>query len=1291
MWKHRKCIFKGLVRLALVWAAVLLCSANARAEDTDLRLRIAWGGGESRQWRGVIQLDQGSFADMHALGLEADEPGSIVLEKRRLLVDSPSPRSYDGVDVTVRAPLEATLVVDLAPLDDAGDQRFRKEMALSELVTQFRNLPLDDRNNRLLVRRAPGDQLRLKFDRDTLVFSPGEAFAVTAEPHLTGIAPNSSVSFKARLLRAHTDTELWTDERELRVSADGTLPPVGPLEVEIPSSEGVYDLVVELTPWRFPTPFRRAKPVVVRRLQLVVIESRRDDADETPWRPRLEIDPANPGWWDRLKQLSQLKLIPAFAENQLSSGTSQKQLYNDRPMIELAPGAWHAYPLPIGRAGQPHILEVEYPGDVPQTLGISIVEPNASGVVVPIGLDSGVDVPEPEATDEPGILNHRLIFWPRTKAPFVLLVNRRSDRPAVFGKLRVLDGPQSLPPAAVARDNPDGRLLAAVLDKPLFPENFGAGEALDEATGRSLDDWATFYLGGKRLVEYLKHVGYNGAVVAVACEGSALYPSMLLDPTPKYDTGIFLSNGEDARRKDVLEMLLRLFDREGLTLVPSIQFAGPLPALEEARVKNAEAFDGLEPVDHRGKTWIDQNGTRAGLAPYYNPLNDRVQQAMADVVEELAARYGHHRAFGGVALQLGPDTYAQLPGEMWCYDDTTIAQFQQEWRVKVPGKGPDRFSQRARYLRGEGRQNWLTWRTTVMARFYESLQAALAARRSGARLFLSGGELFTDRQTRHTLRPTLPPRSDVTDVTRQFGLDPRALENTPGVVMLRPQRHAPLVSLSDQALNLQLRDDDAFDEQFAEARATASLHIHEPLPLRLESFEERSPFGKDRTQLWMAAHVSPSAHHNRRRFVHSIATLDPSTIFDGGWMIPLGQEDALRELVEVYRRLPAERFQTATPRSSESTTQPVVVRTLVRDGRTFIYLVNDAPWPVTVELDLNGPRGCRLEKLGQRRLPPLQPVRDGLRWRVALEPYDLVGAALTAPNIVVNDWQVTLPAPIEDGLRTRVKEIRARAMALTEPQPMSVLSNPGFEQVEMDDAVTGWIHARGRQVRATADAQAKRSGTRALRLDSQGDVLWVRSQPFEPPRTGRVSVMVWLKIADASQQPPLRLAVEGRWLDQRPYYRWQWVGKAPRNDDTVDVYPLKAQWAQYLFHVDNLPLTGLTELRVGFDLMGAGRVWIDDVQVFDRWFYENERDELLKSIVLANFQIEDKNPLACHRFLDSYWPRFLLKHVGAEPRVAENTGQPSADDNGDPPVEEHRDPSVLDRLRGLMPKRIFPF
>ena len=41
--------------------------------------------------------------------------------------------------------------------------------------------------------------------------------------------------------------------------------------------------------------------------------------------------------------------------------------------------SWEAYWLPLNQTGRPHIVEIEYPSDVPQTLGVSILEPTGSG------------------------------------------------------------------------------------------------------------------------------------------------------------------------------------------------------------------------------------------------------------------------------------------------------------------------------------------------------------------------------------------------------------------------------------------------------------------------------------------------------------------------------------------------------------------------------------------------------------------------------------------------------------------------------------------------------------------------------------------------------------------------------------------------------------------------------------------------------------------------------------------------------------------------------------------------
>ena len=115
----------------------------------------------------------------------------------------------------------------------------------------------------------------------------------------------------------------------------------------------------------------------------------------------------------------------------------------------MLPGGWQAYPLPVGQAGVPHVVEVEYPTQAAQTLGISVVEPNAAGMVTPIGLNSGVDVAA-IAGGQVRCLGAASVdlLAATTTTPFLLVANRRDDVPAAFGTLRVLSSPTGLPTRA---------------------------------------------------------------------------------------------------------------------------------------------------------------------------------------------------------------------------------------------------------------------------------------------------------------------------------------------------------------------------------------------------------------------------------------------------------------------------------------------------------------------------------------------------------------------------------------------------------------------------------------------------------------------------------------------------------------------------------------------------------------------------------------------------------------------------------------------------------------------------
>ncbi len=1229
---------------------MLCCAPTSTADEGTVKLRVAWGGGESRAWQGTIRLSEGRVIAYTPLGLEADTPGSIWLtDEGELRILTRSPHNYDGVDLTLDCPTSARLLVEMR--SPSGKALPTLELPVSQVAATLQQLPLDEAGNRVVAQRQPGDLLPVKFERDSLVFATGEKFEFAVAPRSIDLQPNTTYTLSVTLAEGRTTTAISSQEHEFKTDAGAVATGEVPLSISLPPEEGVYDVRLALYPKRLTSPLVRGKPVAERRIQLVVLDPIQT-INRTPatWQTLLEFDPAQPRWWEKMVRLPSWTKIPGMTQQTYGSEKPRTRQQAGRTMVELSPGAWQAYPLSLSNIGMPHVLEIEYPSDLRQTLQVSLIEPNAAGQVVPIGLDTGIDVPEPLLDKEGELRVHRVTFWPQTRAPLVLVVNRRDDGPAALGKIRLLSGPPELPAMALPPPTGTPRLLAAYYDKPLFCENFSAPEAVDEVTGQSRKDWGTFYLGGKRLVEYLQHTGRNAAVITIASDGSTLYPSGMLEPTPQHDSGVYFESGQDPLRKDVVEMLMRLCDRAGIQFIPSVKFTTPLPELEALRNAPGAETIGLEPIGGDGRTWLARGGAKRGQGVYYNALDPRVQDAMRHIVEEIAQRYGHHPSFGGIAVQLSPEGFALLPDESSSLDDATIARFAEQTGTTVPGQGEDRFAARYQFLHGSAaRRPWLDWRAEQMAALYRGMEGDIARTHAGAKLYLNPHELFSSRWVQIALRPSLPPQSDPVDILLRTGLDPQRFLGQQNIVLSRPQRIGPQLSVA-QALQTQWNRLPELDAAFANPDGGATMIFHEPLPLKLPSFDAVSPFGPEKTKTWLVPQFSSVAGASRQALIHSLAALDSRTIFDGGWMQTLGQEADLEPVVQVYRRLPAEPFRNVEPKAAESRTQPVLLRTLVVGGRTFFYAVNDSPWPLTLDVEMESASLFKLESLSPDR--PGALARQGTRavWTVSMQPYDLVGGELNCARVKIDGWRVILAPELEADLKERIRDARLRANALREPQPRELLLNPSFEMPVRDGHISGWSRPRAAGITVEVDVSQGHTGRQSLHLVSrpepgkQPSVVWIRSEPFDVPRTGRLSLLAWIRVDDPAQQPKLRLAIEGR-MDGKSFYRRANVGAS---EDGQPVRALQKGWAPYRFPLNDLPLIGLTDLRVGFDLMGPGEVWIDDVQVFDSWLEDNERDELLKNIATADFQLGAGQMADCERFMGGYWTQFLRENVPLE-------------------------------------------
>jgi len=1271
--------------LALVWRAGLACLApflialtSAQGAETSLQLRIAWGGGAPRQWSGTITLAEGRLALNRPLGIEADEPGSIWVEGNRLEIRQRSPRQYDGVDVFLTAPLDSKLLISMAA-DPGAPGPVHQEIKLVDLLHKPIAGPLDDRGNRLLVRRAPGDMLRVRFARDSLVFASGERLTVDLKPHLLPVADGAHVRIHSRLVGKISGEEHWSIEQNVNKPAgDSTSPAIIALELDLPEAEGVYDLVIEASE---RNPLRWNKPIATRHVQMMVVSAQPAPvaADRKPsWTKVLEIDPANPGWTDRLKNWP---LLPGWRRGPLGNGQSAAWQHPLGAVMRLNSAvlsgdtAWEAYPLAINKPGQPHLLEVEFPSDVAQTLGISILEPNAAGQVTPIGLDSGVytsDEPTPLLTQW---TKHRLLFWPRTKSPLLLMTARRDGRTAAYGKIRVLSGPANLPPAFHPAFDRSERMFAAYYDRPLFCENFGATESLDSWSGRSLDDWQTFYEGSTRLIEYLNHAGYNGLMLAALADGSTIYPSTLLEPNPLYDTGAFFDSGQDPFRKDVLELLLRLFDREGSKLIPALQFSSPLPALEALLRESEPQTSGIVLVGPDGDTWTARQTPRRGLAPYYNPLNAQVQDAMLAVVREVVERYGRHSAFAGLAVELSANGYAQLPGEAWGFDDATIAAFESDTELKVPGEGESRFAERAQFLLATQRKKaWLEWRAAKLAEFHRRMQQELVAVRPDALFYLAATNMLDTPEAERELRPALPSRGRVDEVLLTVGIDPSRYRDSEGLVFLRPQRITPPGPVAAKSLEMELDRAAELDNFAAGSTTTGALLVHEPVKARLTSFDAKSPFGKEKTSTLLVSQLSPAGKQNRQRFVQSLTRLDCEAIFDGGWLLPLGQQESLEPLIAAYRRLPADRFETlAGPYHATVRTDPVTVRKLIRDGRTYAYFVNDSAWPLSLSMQVALPAGARVDELsGTRRLPAMV----GNKWTLELEPFDLLAVRFASKDVRFSQFVVKPPDEVHLELEQRIDHLRRRRAVLENPPPFSGLENSDFETIVRGSEPAHWTVTATPPSSGAARIERKRGyeGTAAVRLTSDRAGASLVSDPLPPPETGRpVSLSVWLRVDNPKQQPRLRLTIEGS-VDETPYSPYAFVGAGP------NVKPIGSQWSEYILQIDDVPPSGLSPLRVRFDLVGPGEVWIDDVELRHLVFSNTEREQLAKLLELPAFQLQKGRWGECLRELDGYWPRFLLANVPPAQQPLADTASESSPPP--PPIQKQATkPGVMERVK----------
>lgn len=1371
-----------LITSSTFWVTGLATAQDGPSAERPVTVRVTWGGGKARAWSGSIRLipaehdaDRSEELLWQTLCVDADAAATAHSVGGTIFIHEPLRRGGNGIDLEIPrwrgARIEVRLFAD-------GDERSGTtlEAAVADVMLDVRQQSLDRDGNRLSLKTAPGDGLRVALinaatmssavttearrmtESASAIFRPQEIVRLTIDPLLPKRSPGTAaVELRMRLKAAAEAEPLVVQSVPLKETvvpaADSRLQLFERirLEVPLPSREGAYDIELEAVE---RGGLRWSRPLASRTVQVVAIadaapnavtpvSGKGVDATET-WKVIHELDPGSPRLHERLRRLpaagmayvpmpampmpsmslpsvtvpgvplphvsmpnvpmpklpnvplpSVSSIVPKLS-GLLAAGHSTVEAHPLGPMLRLPPArsaeepAWEGIAIVNAQPGMPHLVEVEFPRDQQAVVGVSVLETDAVAASVEVRSSGGFEVTPPAAgisgsaatVGGAGLGRHAFVFWPTTRHPLILISNPSPRGAALFGRVRVSAGPLR-PPAKVV-DGVAGRFAASVgpgrrtyayLPAPDF-SHFGAPERPASGAGRPFADWKTFLAGATHATEWFSAQGAAGAMVVVYRDGAAIWPSRLTRGAPRWDSGAITEANLDPIRKDLLGMLCRMHAREGQRFVPALSFDAPMPALETVLAGGGAEAVGIACVGRDGRP----KQTSRGRGCHYNVLDPRVQEAVEDMVKEVAERVRDAEAVDGLAIVIPHDGWMHLPGTAWCLDDVTFQRFLRETGGQTAGlesaAGAERFARRAMLAEGPLRERWLAWRAQSIARFHARLAAVLSERGGKTSLYLVPTSLFTEGDLAVRFRPTLAAEPADADVLLEIGLDPGRLTADRRVVFVSPHVHSASDSLLERSMVENANRSLGLARGAANAARRGMVALEQPRLLSIGNVVPHAPFGNLAAASDTAPfHVVAESSFRCRPLAESLVASDVETVFDMGLAF-CRVESEYDRCLRAFGALSGDALELVDPLPA-----PLVVRSRKDKGLTVVSVANAGPAPCRASLSLAGAPSAVIDAVDGTRLP-LEPAGGAA---VSLGPWE-VRTLLLDGGVAVNGARIAYEEQIRQSIAARLADLARRRAVLETPRPLEALDNPGFELAGAADAAAGGAAAGGglagwELVETTRGAVAFVPGVdggagRGVGFSSKNGLSTLRSNPFPPPATGRVSVAVWLRIPEGDAQPPLRLALEGV-QEGGEYYRFAPVGGLTGGK------PLTSGWSQFVLQVDDLPVQGVESLRVRFDLLGPGVVEIDGVRVFGLAFDESQRVQLSRRLAIMEQRLAADDLGACLIELDTYWPRFLAAFVsddavaamGEEPPRTRTAPTPGASS----PVE--RSGSLLDRVR----------
>jgi hypothetical protein len=799
----------GLARIAAgagpaAAGGMVITGGEDLGEPPPLAVRVTWGGGRPRHWTGSIGVEvvedrakdqaplppRGRFEQLRTLATDEAANGSFHIDRGRILLHAPVARTFDGIEMILHEWSGASLTIELRPDNAAEDAVKRFSVPLGDVLTARLQEPLDDEGNRLIVTRAPGDDIRIRFpahagERCPTLRAPGEPLQLLVQPVIASAATRGEHSLRARLVDPTTAGSLF--EADIPVGRPGKGPGglaalrEVPLVVPMPSRAGGYEIQFSVAE---AGSLRWNRPVATRSVAVAVMDRAPKPAvsqTEQPGELLYELDPGSPRLIERLRRLPGMSGVPSVsipavsAMSKLPSGGFGlgQRTGSDGLRFAGSRGGFDGGLLSAVRG-----LDSLIPrGGGLLAHGFSSLETHSLGPVLRLPPAAGSADPTWEAVAIPAAVPGR---------PHVLEIEYPSDQratlavavlepdpaggflpPARSGGFRVEPLPLAPQPPGIRTYLlpfwPSTRSPVVVMANPstttaamIGKLRVRSGEAALSLTDRD-ETPSRRSVRGVLLEPSFQALGIGGATDPQTGQTVQSWSGLIAGADRLADLlaarragGALVTVYADGAACWPTDATLGSPRWDG----GAFTAGGPDPVRKDLVTVLCRAFDRrslelvpgidcsgpiaeLEEIVARGgplAMGIECTGPDGAPLPpaagvrRYNPLDPRVQEAVVRLADDLAAHVAGRTAVQSIAIVASAEGWLHLPGVASCLDDATVARFARESGIEMPAAGADRFAERAQLVEGAVREAWLAWRARRLAAFYRRIAEVVAVR-----------------------------------------------------------------------------------------------------------------------------------------------------------------------------------------------------------------------------------------------------------------------------------------------------------------------------------------------------------------------------------------------------------------------------------------------------------------------------------------------------------------------------------------------------------------------------------